>query len=177
MTVPGGLAWIEHIVVLMLDNRSFDHMLGYLYSEHANVSPRGDAFEGLTGNESCPDENSTPVPVFPITPTTENAYFMPGADPGEGFAAANAQLFGTETPVAGTKPTNQGFVNRGLGRLPKLDHRAASIHKIVGHGPMSGRQWCASVVASEFTSDDSPNLYRPTAPFSKLNAVPVPTAR
>jgi phospholipase C len=110
MTVPGGLAGIEHIVVLMLENRSFDHMLGYLYSEHANVSPRGDAFEGLTGHESCPDENGNPVPVFPITPTTENAYFMPGADPGEGFAATNAQLFGTETPMAGAAPTNQGFV-------------------------------------------------------------------
>jgi phospholipase C len=80
-------AGIEHIVVLMLESRSFDHMLGYLYSEHANVSPRGDAFDGLTGNESCPDENGILVPVFPITSTTDNAYFMPGADPGEGFAA------------------------------------------------------------------------------------------
>jgi phospholipase C len=35
---------------------------------------------------------------------------MPGADPGEGFAATNAQLFGTETPPAGATPTNQGFV-------------------------------------------------------------------
>jgi phospholipase C len=35
---------------------------------------------------------------------------MPGADPGEGFAATNAQLFGTETPSAGAIPTNRGFV-------------------------------------------------------------------
>jgi phospholipase C len=50
------------------------------------------------------------VAVFPITPTTSNAYFMPGADPGEGFAATNAQLFGTEQPRPGAVPTNQGFV-------------------------------------------------------------------
>ena len=35
MTVaePDGLEPIEHIVVLMLENRSFDHMLGYLSLE------------------------------------------------------------------------------------------------------------------------------------------------
>jgi len=37
---------IDHIVVLMLENRSFDHMLGYLYQDTGKVSPRGDAFEG-----------------------------------------------------------------------------------------------------------------------------------
>ena len=29
----GNLAHIEHIVVLMMENRSFDHMLGYLSLE------------------------------------------------------------------------------------------------------------------------------------------------
>jgi phospholipase C len=28
---------IDHIVVLMLENRSFDHMLGYLYHGQGNV--------------------------------------------------------------------------------------------------------------------------------------------
>jgi phospholipase C len=102
-----GLAAVEHVVVLMLENRSFDHMLGYLY---AGPSPRGDAFDGLTRAEHCPDAAGKPVNVFPITPTTANAYLMPGADPGEGFAATNAQLFGTERPPAGAVPTNRGFV-------------------------------------------------------------------
>ena len=39
----------DHVVVVMLENRSFDHMLGYLYLDTANVSPCGDPFEGLTG--------------------------------------------------------------------------------------------------------------------------------
>jgi phospholipase C len=35
---------IEHIVVLMLENRSFDNLLGKLY-------PASPTFDGLTGNE------------------------------------------------------------------------------------------------------------------------------
>jgi phospholipase C len=110
VSAPVGMAGVDHIVVLMLENRSFDHMLGFLYSERGNLSGRGDAFDGLTGAESCPDEAGNPVTVYKITPETPNAYLMPGADPGEGFAATNAQLFDTETPEAGAKPTNQGFV-------------------------------------------------------------------
>jgi phospholipase C len=106
-----GLASIEHIVVLMLENRSFDHMLGYLYSSAGNVSPTGQAFEGLTGSESNPDSSGNPVSVFQITQSTANAYFMPGADPGEGYSATNQQLFGTDAvPSPGQAPTNNGFV-------------------------------------------------------------------
>lgn len=36
---------IEHVVVLMLENRSLDHMLGYLYADTGNVSPTGQPFE------------------------------------------------------------------------------------------------------------------------------------
>src|SRR5271166_4570184 len=106
-----NLAAVNHVVVLMLENRSFDHMLGYLYSDRGNVSPSGQPFEGLTGQESNPDGTGQPVPVFPITATTPNAYFMPGADPGEGYMATNDQLFGSENaPPSATPATMQGFV-------------------------------------------------------------------
>jgi len=106
-----GLNSIDHIVVLMLENRSFDHMLGHLYQDTGNVSPAGQAFEGLTGTESNPDATGAPVPVFPITPGTANAYFMPGADPGEGYLATNNQLFGTnDAPQPITAPPMTGFV-------------------------------------------------------------------
>jgi Phosphoesterase family len=57
--MPGenSLSSVEHIVVLMLENRSFDHMLGYLYSDSGNVSPAGQPFEGLA---SC--SAATPAP-------------------------------------------------------------------------------------------------------------------
>ena len=43
-----GIQALQHIVVLMMENRSFDHMLGGL----AATNP---AIDGLTGTESNPD--------------------------------------------------------------------------------------------------------------------------
>lgn len=106
-----GLDAVDHIVVLMLENRSLDHMLGWLYADSGNVSPSGQPFEGLTGAQSCPDSAGTPVAAYRLTPTTPNLYFMPGADPGEGYVATNAQLWGSTTPPAqGSTPSMQGFV-------------------------------------------------------------------
>jgi phospholipase C len=112
MTAGNNLAAVDHVVVLMLENRSFDHMLGFLYTSAGNVSPSGQPYEGLTGTESNPDPSGNPVTVFPITTSTPNAYFMPGADPGEGYQATNNQLYGTDNgPSATGQPaTCQGFV-------------------------------------------------------------------
>jgi phospholipase C len=105
------LSQIDHIVVVMLENRSFDHMLGFLYADSANTSPSGQPFEGLTGNESNPDGSGGSVKVFPIQATAAHPYFYPGADCGEGYANTNAQLFGTNKAPAPIVPaTNQGFV-------------------------------------------------------------------
>ena len=112
MADGNGLSSVEHIIVLMLENRSFDHMLGFLYADAGNAAPSGQPFDGLTGAEANPDSPGQPVTVFKIEPTTANAYFMPGADPGEGYMATNSQSFGTihgpATP--GAPPAMQGFV-------------------------------------------------------------------
>ena len=60
---------INHIVQLMLENRSFDHMLGFLYAGAGNVSPTGQAFEGLTGSESNTDASGNTVTVYQIDHT------------------------------------------------------------------------------------------------------------
>ena len=106
-----GLASIQHVVVLMLENRSFDHMLGYLYESAGNVSPSGQPFDGLTGTESCPMAIGNPT-VYQITSSTPNAYFMPGADPGEGFKATNSQFYENVSGPAssGQAAACQGFV-------------------------------------------------------------------
>ena len=102
---------IDHVVVLMLENRSFDHMLGYLYTDSNNVSPLGHPFAGLNGSETNPDGKGGSVPVFRIVASTANAYFMPGADPGEGYQATNSQLFGNiNAPTSAPAVSNQGFV-------------------------------------------------------------------
>jgi|HubBroStandDraft_1064217.scaffolds.fasta_scaffold03094_9 phospholipase C len=94
---------INHIVQLMLENRSFDHMLGFLY-------PKSDSFEGLAGSESNTDASGNTVTVYQIDHTAPGAYFMPGADPGEGYSNTNEQLFGSGKPPVPPAATNSGFV-------------------------------------------------------------------
>lgn len=47
---------IEHIVVLMLENRSFDHLFGFL--DHPQP------FDGLTGNEWNPVSDTDTTKVY-----------------------------------------------------------------------------------------------------------------
>src|SRR6478672_8411824 len=53
----GPLGQIEHIVVLMMENRSFDQMLGYLQLEGIDV-------EGLKGAKPNPDDRNQPQEIF-----------------------------------------------------------------------------------------------------------------
>src|SRR5580704_2264721 len=110
MANGNGLASVNHVVVLMLAGRSFDHMLGFLYP--GNVSPLGQPFDGLIGSESNPGSDGQPVTVFRIEPGAPNACRMPGASPGQGYRATNSQLYGSVTgPSSGGQPApGQGFV-------------------------------------------------------------------
>ena len=108
--MPNPLGKIKHIVQVMLENRSFDQMLGFLYADTDNVSPAGQAFDGLTGRESNPDDTGRQVTVHRIQASDPHPYFMPGADPGEGFLNTNYQLFATDDPAPGAVPGNDGFV-------------------------------------------------------------------
>jgi len=91
----------EHVVVLMLENRSFDNVLGYLYE---NGVPDGKHFEGVVGNNlTNPDEDGSLVPV-----STQTNFHEPYPDPGEEFDHITAQLFSGAPPVG--VPKMQGFV-------------------------------------------------------------------
>jgi len=119
------LGSVEHIVVLVLENRSFDHMLGFLYADSGNVSPTTkQPFEGLTGTESNSDTTGASVPINALTATTPNVYFTPGANPGEGYVATNTQLFREASPPAGSAATNSGFVTDFAATMKGIDaHR------------------------------------------------------
>jgi phospholipase C len=118
------LGSVNHIVVLMLENRSFDHMLGFLYSGSGNVSPlTKQPFDGLTGEESNPGPDGAAVSVNALAAGTPNLYFAPGADPGEGYLATNMQLFGATTPSASAPDTNGGFVTDFANTLAGTDAR------------------------------------------------------
>jgi phospholipase C len=72
---PGLLANIDHIVVLMMENRSFDHMLGYL-SKH---SGRADV-DGLRGGEQNPYKGIH-YPPFALPDTQFNVSPPHGHEP------------------------------------------------------------------------------------------------
>ena len=110
-TTSSLLAGINHIVVVMLENRSFDHMLGFLYADAGNKSPLGHPFEGLTGRESNPDGKGNRMQVFKIQAGDPHPYQMPGANAGEGYLNTNSQLFGKmKEPNPIVPAANQGSV-------------------------------------------------------------------
>ena len=61
---PGPLANIDHIVVLMMENRSFDHMLGYLRKNGGRAD-----VDGLRGGEKNPDNEGVAQSSFPLSGT------------------------------------------------------------------------------------------------------------
>jgi len=72
------MADIAHVVVLMLENRSFDSMLGRLY-------PPGPDFDGLTEQESnLWDGKQYKVWSCPVL--TDQSACIPNSDPRELFA-------------------------------------------------------------------------------------------
>lgn len=106
---------IDHVILLMLENRSFDHLLGYLY-------PKSGDFDGLDGTESNRDLAGTAVSVYPITPDKENAYYYPLANPSEGFKATNEQLFSSASAPADGKAANDGFVTSFAAEIANPAH-------------------------------------------------------
>jgi phospholipase C len=59
---------IDHIVVLMMENRSFDHMLGYLSKEGGGDGIRRSDIDGLHGGEENPYKGHE-YPSFPLPDT------------------------------------------------------------------------------------------------------------
>ncbi|HLI22554.1 MAG TPA: alkaline phosphatase family protein, partial [Stellaceae bacterium] len=102
----GARGNIEHVVVLMLENRSFDSMLGALYPGRAG-------FEGLSGRESNSyvraDGRRIDVPVWNKAGMTAASATIPDPDPGEAFTDITQQLFGAGGATAEPPPMS-GFV-------------------------------------------------------------------
>ncbi|MGB7847502.1 MAG: alkaline phosphatase family protein [Candidatus Acidiferrum sp.] len=111
------LGRIEHVVVLMLENRSFDNVLGWLY-DPANSAPFNPTppanFAGVYGkslSNPTPDGQSIDV-------AKGNDPASPFPDPGEVFQDVYAQIYGQKTTlyanaVVGEPPracNMQGFV-------------------------------------------------------------------
>ncbi len=110
-----SLSKIEHIVVLMLENRSFDNLLGWLY-DPANDAPFDKVpadFEGLSGKNL-----SNPAPDGRIVPAgkTDDPR-SPQPNPGEPYEDVYSQLYNVakvefkNVPSNPPQPPNmQGFI-------------------------------------------------------------------
>lgn len=113
-----NLQKIDHVVVLMLENRSFDNMLGWLGS-----SDKGrQKVNGVAGKEL-----SNPIPAFAKPPRglksisvgKETVMTNPNPDPGEGYPHVNTQLFGRISPKSNRHaPFNAKPYNLPPGTLP-----------------------------------------------------------
>jgi len=95
MTPPLGN--IEHVILLMFENRSFDNVLGALYP--ATTNPDGG---GVPANWSNPLANAPSVAAW-NAPAGSAAQNLPFPDPQESYADMYLQI-NTPTPM-------QGFVN------------------------------------------------------------------
>jgi phospholipase C len=108
--MPTGLDSLKHIVVLMMENRSFDHMLGSLKA----VDPR---IDGVTDQLSNPD--TTGAPVKPQSLAEFQGQLDP--DPDHHFPAVDLQIFGGDTSP--TRVANmQGFVKSYFNQQRDVGH-------------------------------------------------------
>jgi phospholipase C len=93
-----GLDNLKHIVVLMMENRSFDHMLGDLKKQNA-------AIDGLTGNETNPDTTGALSSVQPLAEFQGQL----DPDPDHHFPGVDLQIFGGQQ--GNNRQANmQGFI-------------------------------------------------------------------
>lgn len=110
--MPTGLDSLEHIVVLMLENRSFDHMLGSLKAVDSRI-------DGLTGTESNPDTTPAQNPVLVQPKADFQGQLYP--DPDHHFPAVDLQIFGGNTSP-GRAPNMQGFVKSYFNQQRDVGH-------------------------------------------------------
>jgi len=145
---------LDHVVVVLFENRSLDNLLGHLYGPED-----GKTFEGVIGKDlsnPIPEwaENGADRKVVPYTVATDMD--SPNPDSGEEWYHTNTQLFNTldehnrfkigegvtepwNAPPTGATPTMDGFVTDyistftgEMGRQPKYEEYA---HIMTGFTP------------------------------------------
>jgi phospholipase C len=100
--MPSKSSRIQHVVVLMLENRSFDHIFGYRRGVNGL---KGDEFNLL--NPAKPESESNPA--FRVSNGAPYGVTV-GEGPGHSFNAANEQLCANKLgPGKSSPPLNNGF--------------------------------------------------------------------
>lgn len=119
IAMASAFSELQHFVVVMLENRSFDNVAGLLYGEGnqprqflpAGSEPR---FRGMPldySNPSNPDYFRGGGPPNPVSVRRGAANFqVPDPDPQELFDDITFQLFGRTNPQPGQIPAMNGFL-------------------------------------------------------------------
>lgn len=108
--MPPGLDQLKHIVVLMMENRSFDHMLGSLKAVNPEI-------DGITNQLSNPD--TTGALVKPQPKAEFQSQLQP--DPDHHFPAVDLQIYGGDTSQ--NRVANmQGFVKSYFNQQRDVRH-------------------------------------------------------
>jgi phospholipase C len=111
---------IKHVIVLMLENRSFDHMLGL-----SGIT----GIDGVLANGALKPEcrNNRDSVGEPVPPSPDADYAGDyDSDPGHDYADVKVQLYGTSTPATGQQPNMSGFVKSYADKYrlnPAASHR------------------------------------------------------
>ena len=108
--MPTGLDSLKHIVVLMMENRSFDHMLGSLKAVDSRI-------DGVTDQLSNPDTTGAQVKPQPLAEFQGQL----NPDPDHHFPAVDLQIFGGETSAARIA-NMQGFVKSYFNQRRDVKH-------------------------------------------------------
>ena len=105
-----GLNQLKHIVVLMMENRSFDHMLGSLKA----VDPR---IDGVTAQMSNPDTTGKAINPQPLADFQGQL----DPDPDHHFPAVDLQIFGGNA-APDRAATMQGFIKSYFNQRRDVAH-------------------------------------------------------
>ena len=94
---------VQHVVVLMLENRSFDHLCGYRQGVNGLV---GGHFTNLENPSKPASADNPEIAAAPGAP-----WSCEGSGPSHSFAASNEQLTASKQgPSKGTPVKNNGYV-------------------------------------------------------------------
>ena len=123
---------IEHVVVLMLENRSFDSMLGWLYENGAPTQflPAGtpQTFQGLQSVDLSAFNNLAQNPSVSSPPIQgAQGFTVPTTDPGEEFEHVNVQFFNTETYPPGVPANMLGYLQDYVNVLQTLGTSSSDV--------------------------------------------------
>lgn len=143
MAIPGP---IKTVVVLVQENRSFDHMLGWMKQLNPEIN-------GVTGEEWNPLSTADPNSAKVFYQNTAE-YVDP--DPGHSYQAIREQVFGNSTDTSADPPPMNGFAQQAEKVKKNLSHnvmnglkpQAVPVYEALVSEYAIFDRWFASVPAS-----------------------------